>query len=119
MTNDLEKTIEVLERIYNNPDSYGYSGVTADVFKNAIKTLEEVGKLKKDLYELNKYYEGYISLKLKVEELTKNLTEITMWALKKEIISMSRASELLGIRLIEMRKRTNVYFSNPPRGWDV
>ena len=48
MSKDIKKTIEVLERIYNNPDSYGCSGVTADAFKHALEVLkrEEGGEMK-------------------------------------------------------------------------
>ena len=38
---DTKKTIEVLKRIYNNPDSYGCCGETADAFKYAIEALGE------------------------------------------------------------------------------
>ena len=38
---DTKKTIEVLKRIYNNPNSYGCCGETADAFKYAIEALGE------------------------------------------------------------------------------
>lgn len=34
----------------------------------------------------------------------KNLLEITLFALKKEIITTSRAAELLGVKIVDIRK---------------
>ena len=81
MKKDTKKTIEVLKRIYNNPNLYGCCGETADAFKHAIEALGELDRLKKWLdqdsdaqYEVKIFLDGRIKgLEQKIEKLNKTL----------------------------------------------